>query len=494
MSASGPRLAAGPAGQGDRPQPGGPRAFANALTTFSEFPLVEIPIEHVALATERLDLARRTRRSKPKSFATAVSSEVSVVSAIAAIASRRRSSVSVLTNSVARCCASPALPPLPQSRILPPPRRDSTIAAVAPRICSPHSSAVRAAVREVSSRVLAYPVQVHGSTPVSRSSRMTRGGLAEVGRRRGRRPRPPLVRAPPRRGRCGRGSSGAHRPPQAEVGAVIADDPGPGRVEARARRPRARPSASRACGTRSPRRAGADRTRSRPASRRRRRAAPTRRAWIPSSSSTLSIPRPIGDWFVRTTRPRPRSSSSRRASAAPGISRSSSGRSTYPTSSSIVPSRSSRTNRRLTRVSTRARRRAPRRRGAGTRTPRTGRRAPRAPSGPRAGVRAGTRAAGSRRPRAAQILPPEAPASAATASRRSIGVPSETCGFISFLLSNASWSIGPSRSRFPASISRRISNAIAWSCFIPTIVSSRPSSYIRICVAIRPRSVRTWPV
>ena len=73
-------------------------------------------------------------------------------------------------------------------------------------------------------------------------------------------------------------------------------------------------------------------------------------------------------------------------------------------------------------------------------------------------------------------------------------MPSETCGFISFLLSNASWSIGPSRSRFPASISRRISNAIAWSCFIPTIVSSRPSSYIRICVAISPRSVRTWPV
>ena len=64
-------------------------------------------------------------RSTPKSFAIAVSSEVSVVSAIARIAGRGWSRVSVLTNSVARCCASAALPPLPQISNVPPARNDS---------------------------------------------------------------------------------------------------------------------------------------------------------------------------------------------------------------------------------------------------------------------------------------------------------------------------------------------------------------------------------
>jgi hypothetical protein len=50
---------------------------------------------------------------------------VSVVSAIAGIAGRRRSVVSVLTNSVASPCASAALPPLPQMRIFPPARTTS---------------------------------------------------------------------------------------------------------------------------------------------------------------------------------------------------------------------------------------------------------------------------------------------------------------------------------------------------------------------------------
>ena len=63
--------------------------------------------------------------STPKSFAIAVSSEVSVVSAIAGIDGRGLSTVSVLTNSVARCCASAALPPLPQISSLPPARRDA---------------------------------------------------------------------------------------------------------------------------------------------------------------------------------------------------------------------------------------------------------------------------------------------------------------------------------------------------------------------------------
>ena len=62
----------------------------------------------------------------PKSFAIAVSSEVSVVRAMAGIDGRGLSMVRVLTNSVARCWASAALPPLPQMRSLPPLRSEVT--------------------------------------------------------------------------------------------------------------------------------------------------------------------------------------------------------------------------------------------------------------------------------------------------------------------------------------------------------------------------------
>ena len=75
---------------------------------------------------------------------------MSVVSAIAGIAARRRSTVSVLTNSVARCWASPRSAVAADQELAA--AGDSTIAAVAPRISSPHDTAVRAAVREVSSR------------------------------------------------------------------------------------------------------------------------------------------------------------------------------------------------------------------------------------------------------------------------------------------------------------------------------------------------------
>ena len=96
-----------------------PRARSAARITFAELPLVEI-----AIRTSPCRPSDSTWRSNipsvPKSFAIAVRSDVSVVSAIAGIDGRTLSVVSVLTNSVARCWASAALPPLPQIRILPP--------------------------------------------------------------------------------------------------------------------------------------------------------------------------------------------------------------------------------------------------------------------------------------------------------------------------------------------------------------------------------------
>ena len=64
--------------------------------------------------------------SNPRSLPAAVSSEVSVVSAIAA--SGRRAAAYRTTYSVARCCASAALPPLPQKNSVPPARSVSSVA------------------------------------------------------------------------------------------------------------------------------------------------------------------------------------------------------------------------------------------------------------------------------------------------------------------------------------------------------------------------------
>ncbi len=91
---------------------------------FAELPLVEIAIS-TSPARPSDSTWRAKTPSTPKSFAIAVSSEVSVVRAMAGIDGRGLSTVSVLTNSVARCWASAALPPLPQISSLPPARREA---------------------------------------------------------------------------------------------------------------------------------------------------------------------------------------------------------------------------------------------------------------------------------------------------------------------------------------------------------------------------------
>ena len=99
-------------------------ACSAALTTFGEFPLVEIAIS-TSPARPSDSTCRAKTPSTPKSFAIAVSSDESVVSAIAGIEGRGLSIVSVLTNSVARCWASAALPPFPQISSLPPVRSEA---------------------------------------------------------------------------------------------------------------------------------------------------------------------------------------------------------------------------------------------------------------------------------------------------------------------------------------------------------------------------------
>ena len=90
--------------------------------------------------------------SAPKSFAIAVRSDVSVVSAIAGIDGRTLSVVRVLTNSVARCWASAALPPLPQIRSLPPARSDATRIVAAETMSSRHASSTSRTVSAVARR------------------------------------------------------------------------------------------------------------------------------------------------------------------------------------------------------------------------------------------------------------------------------------------------------------------------------------------------------
>ena len=87
-------------------------------------PLVEMPIS-TSPARPCDSTCRANIPSTPKSFAIAVSNDESVVNAIAGIDGRGLSIVKVLTNSVARCWASAALPPLPQISSLPPARNEA---------------------------------------------------------------------------------------------------------------------------------------------------------------------------------------------------------------------------------------------------------------------------------------------------------------------------------------------------------------------------------
>ena len=88
----------------------------------------------------------------PKSFAMAVMSDESVVRAIAGIDGRGLSIVRVLTNSVARCWASAALPPFPQIRSLPPERSDAIRISAAAAMSSRHSASTRRTVSAVVAR------------------------------------------------------------------------------------------------------------------------------------------------------------------------------------------------------------------------------------------------------------------------------------------------------------------------------------------------------
>jgi hypothetical protein len=117
----------------------------------AELPLVEMP----SRTSPRLPNASTWRAkmpSTPKSFPIAVRSDVSVVSAIARIAGRGWSSVKVLTNSVARCCASAALPPLPQISSVPSARNDAVIRAAASTMSSRQASTTERIRSDVSVR------------------------------------------------------------------------------------------------------------------------------------------------------------------------------------------------------------------------------------------------------------------------------------------------------------------------------------------------------
>ena len=83
---------------------------------------------------------------------------------------------------------------------------------------------------------------------------------------------------------------------------------------------------------------------------------------------------------------------------------------------------------------------------------------------------------------------------APSTSIASIGVCSAMWGFIRRFATNASRSIAPSSSTSPSSTASRIAYAISCSCFMPRIVSSRPSRYSSICVSISPTFRRTNPV
>ena len=89
------------------------RAAPTAASTFLLFPLVLMPIS-ASPGLPNPSNCRANMPSNPSSLVNAVKNEVSVVSAMAGMAGRTKSCVKRLINSAARCCASAALPPLPQ--------------------------------------------------------------------------------------------------------------------------------------------------------------------------------------------------------------------------------------------------------------------------------------------------------------------------------------------------------------------------------------------
>src|SRR5688572_5439980 len=125
------------------------RADPAALITLGEVPLVECTTSRSPALT-RASTCREKMCSNPRSLPAAVSSDVSVVSAIAGIA--RRFFMYRTTYSVAMCCASAALPPLPQKYSVPPRRTVSRTIARALSSAGPSCSATRSAVAASSRR------------------------------------------------------------------------------------------------------------------------------------------------------------------------------------------------------------------------------------------------------------------------------------------------------------------------------------------------------
>src|SRR5688500_17837712 len=125
------------------------RATCAARRRFGELPLVVWMISRspgfASASTWRAKIS-----SKPRSLPAAVRSDVSVVSAIAGYARRLR--MYRTTYSVARCCASAALPPLPQKNSVPPPFTVSRTIASARSSDGPSSAITRSAVAAGSRR------------------------------------------------------------------------------------------------------------------------------------------------------------------------------------------------------------------------------------------------------------------------------------------------------------------------------------------------------
>ncbi len=177
-----PDRAAVAAGQRDRPQPACRARRAAPPSTFGDSPLVEIAERDVARPRPAPRSAARTPGRTRSRCATPSACCVSVVSAIAARPARSRSNRP--TSSAAKCCASAALPPLPNTSTLP-------AVGVGLRIAAGR----RATGREVR------------RTHAARAARSPRRASAPptAARRRGRAPTASLLprpaRAPPRRSR-----------------------------------------------------------------------------------------------------------------------------------------------------------------------------------------------------------------------------------------------------------------------------------------------------
>src|SRR6266480_2964616 len=148
-----------------------PRACLTARTTLGELPLVLIPTK-TSPGRPRACTCRSNTPSNPQSLAKAVRKEVSVVSAMAGSPGRSKLFVNRLTNSVAMCWQSAALPPFPQSSTLPPPRNAWATRSAAATMASSHASALRRLVSALSrryARTVSRPsVNIHASPSDSR--------------------------------------------------------------------------------------------------------------------------------------------------------------------------------------------------------------------------------------------------------------------------------------------------------------------------------------